>query len=57
MFGNSLAKEYCMLEEHYGFSHTKIRELIVQGIESSWLPASRITQPAHELVADSDWQG
>jgi aminodeoxyfutalosine deaminase len=56
MFGNSLAEEYRMLKAHHGFSHAEIRELILQGIESSWLPAARKERLAQEFVADPDGQ-
>ena len=57
MFGNSLGDEYRMLEMHHGFSHDEIRELILQGIESSWLTPARKAQLAQEFVADPNWQG
>lgn len=57
MFGNSLADEYRMLAMHHGFSHAEIRALILQAIESSWLPLARKEQLARQFVADPDWQG
>jgi aminodeoxyfutalosine deaminase len=55
--GNSLADEYRTLEVHHDFTHGQILGLILQGIESSWLPALRKEQLTLEFVADPDWQG
>ena len=55
MFGNSLADEYRLLAERLGFSRDDIRSLILQGIESSWLPPERKAKLAAEFVANQKW--
>jgi adenosine deaminase len=41
MFGNSLAEEYLALYQQLAFSPADIQCLILQGIETSWLPPQR----------------
>lgn len=41
MFGNSLAQEFRMLRQHFGFTQAGIRDLIRQSIAASWLPPAR----------------
>lgn len=41
MFNNSLSEEYQVLEMKLGFSREDIRKVILQGIETSWLPKDR----------------
>ena len=41
MFGNSLAAEYALLESELGFDRAGIRDLILEGARSSWLPEER----------------
>ena len=41
MFGNSLADEYRALETQLGFSRDEIRALILQAVDTSWLPPAR----------------
>jgi adenosine deaminase len=55
MFGNSLAGEYRVLVEHLGFTHDDIRALILQGVESSWLPPERKRQLTHTFTSDPAW--
>ena len=55
MFGNSLAAEYELLETRLGFSRDMIRDLIMQGIRASWLPAERRTDMMTAFAADSAW--
>jgi adenosine deaminase len=56
MFGNSLAEEYRQLAAQQDFTPAEICGLILQGIESSWLPDER----KHQLTADfsrhTDWR-
>jgi adenosine deaminase len=55
MFGNSLSKEYKMLEERLGFSKDEIRLLILQGIRVSWMSEERKLQLIEEFQKDSSW--
>lgn len=41
MFGNSLAGEYRLLVEQHGFTRAEIRQLVLDGIEMSWLEEGR----------------
>ena len=41
MFGNSLAEEYRLLEEHLGFTKADIRQLIMNAVDASWLSEER----------------
>jgi adenosine deaminase len=56
MFGNSLAEEFRVLSEHFGFSRQEIRTLIVQGIEAAWLPAERKQELVRAFAAESVWK-
>ena len=56
MFGNSLAEEFLLLEEKLGFSRDDIRTLILQGIQSSWLPEERKQWLMQEFRADPAWR-
>ena len=55
MFGNSLAEEYSLLETQFGFTREEIRQVILQGIESSWLPEHRKCELAKTFRDDPDW--
>jgi adenosine deaminase len=63
MFGNSLVDEYAALIELLGFTPAEIRELILNGLRGSWLPADRQQQllasflddPAMREVDDGRW--
>jgi adenosine deaminase len=55
MFGNSLAEEYRVLEEQLGFSRDDIRALILQAVDSSWLPLERKIALAGDLAANPNW--
>jgi len=56
MFGNSLAEEFRLLSDHFGFSRQEIRTLIVQGIEAAWLPAERQRELSAAFAAEPVWQ-
>jgi adenosine deaminase len=56
MFGNSLAEEYSLLVDKLGFSKKEICTLILQGIESSWLPDGEKRRLAGEFRADASWK-
>lgn len=55
MFGNSLAEEYRLLERQPGFSRAEVRQLILDGIEASWLPRERKQLMKAEFRADPAW--
>jgi adenosine deaminase len=56
MFGNSLAEEYRSLESELGFSRDEIRQLILQGIRSSWLPEDRKDRLIDDFQQDPHWR-
>jgi adenosine deaminase len=55
MFGNSLAGEYQALEIECGFSREEIRNIILQGIESSWLTESKKRELRWTFCSDPCW--
>lgn len=56
MFGNSLAEEYRLLEEKFGFSRQEIRTLILYGIHAAWLPEEKKQQLVASFTQDPAWQ-
>ncbi len=55
MFGNSLAQEYRLLEEQFGFSRQEVRGLILQAIRASWLPAEQKERLRVSFLSDPSW--
>ncbi len=55
MFGNSLAQEYCLLEERLGFSRPELRSLILNAISASWLSSERKTEMSAAFCAAPAW--
>jgi adenosine deaminase len=55
MFGNTLADEFRVLSECFDFTRQEIRQLIVQGIEASWLPVERQQQLIVDCTGDPAW--
>ena len=55
MFGNSLAQEYRLLEQELRFSRSQTRQLILNGIEASWLPADRKQHMKQSFQDDPMW--
>lgn len=55
MFQTTLADEYRLLESECGFSPEEIRELILAGIEASWLPVERKWALAKAVREDPAW--
>jgi adenosine deaminase len=55
MFGNSLAKEYELLVQESGFTRGEICQLILLGIESSWLSENRKKLLVRRFENDSSW--
>jgi adenosine deaminase len=56
MFGNSLAEEYRGLNSELGFSYEDIRKLILNGVQSSWLPENDKKILAASIVTDPAWK-
>ena len=56
MFGNSLAQEFRMLERWLGFTHSDIRKLILQGIETSWLAKREKAELIREFQESVIWK-
>jgi adenosine deaminase len=57
MFGNTLAEEYRLLEQESGFSRDQIRQLILNGIEASWMPPDRKAALKKSFARDPGWLG
>lgn len=55
MFGNSLAEEFRLLEGKLGFSRDETRNLILQGIQASWLLEGRKQQLVEAFRSDPAW--
>ena len=55
MFGNSLAEEYRLLENHFGFSREELRTLILQGIRAAWLSAEEKQELVEAFVHTPAW--
>ena len=55
LFGNSLSEEYHVMESKLGFSRDEIRKIIIQGIQSSWLPEDRKPNLTKMFRHDSNW--
>jgi adenosine deaminase len=57
MFGNTLAQEYSLLEQESGFSRSQTRQLILNGIEASWMPPDRKQVMKQSFENDPAWLG
>ena len=55
MFGNTLAQEYRLLEQELGFSRSQTRQLILNGIEASWMPPARKQLMQQNFQTDPAW--
>ena len=55
MFGNSLTGDYTSLMTELAFTPDEIRELILNGIESSWLGSERKSALRDEFTATEEW--
>jgi adenosine deaminase len=55
MFQTSLADEYRQLEETCGWTRSELRQLALNAVEASWLPADRKTSLAAEFEAWPGW--
>ena len=56
MFGNSLAGEYEALEVELGFTRQEIQDMILQGIQASWMPEEQKLELKKAFCEDPDWQ-
>jgi adenosine deaminase len=56
MFGNSLAEEYRLLAEGFGFSRAEIRTLILNGIHAAWLSSEKRDELIATFYADPAWE-
>ena len=56
MFGNSLAAEYRGLVAELGFDRAGIRRLVLNAVETSWLPPDRKLRMAADFAADPVWK-
>jgi adenosine deaminase len=55
MFGNSLAKEYALLESKLCFTRDEIRALILQGIKAAWLGDAQKRRLGESFRQDPTW--
>lgn len=55
MFNNSLAEEFRLLEQKLSFTREDIRQLILNGVEASWLSPSKKQTLLENLKADPNW--
>lgn len=56
MFGNTLSGEYRLLNERLGFSQDDVRQVILNGVKSTWLPEDRKAAMVAEFVTDTSWR-
>ena len=57
MFGLSLAGEFAALQSRLGLSDADVRILMLNAVESCWLPDDRRVALRERLVADPAWSG
>ncbi len=57
MFGLSLAGELAALQRRLGFTDNEIRRLVLNAIDSCWLPEDRLSALRSRVVADPAWVG
>ena len=55
MFGNSLAEELRLLNATLGFSREEIREIILAGVEASWLSEPEKREMRKTFTNDPAW--
>jgi adenosine deaminase len=55
MFGNSLAEEYELLVREKGFTQAEIKEVVLAGIETSWMPEKRKREMVAQFKQDPAW--
>jgi adenosine deaminase len=57
MFGLSMAGELAALQSSLGFTDDEIRQLLLNAVDSCWLPDARRTSLRAAFVADPAWAG
>lgn len=57
MFGLSMAGELAALQSTLAFTDDEIRQLLLNGVESCWLPAARRAALRAQFLADPAWAG
>jgi adenosine deaminase len=57
MFETTLSREYELLVEECNFTEEEICQLILLGIESSWLPEERKKLLATTFMKEPSWKG
>jgi adenosine deaminase len=55
MFGLSLAGELAALQRCHGFTDDEVRRLVLNAVDSCWLPADRLAALRSRVVADPAW--
>jgi len=55
MFGNTLTEEYMLLVEKKGFTRVEIKELVLGGLEMSWMQEVRKRQMLTAFCKDPAW--
>ena len=56
MFGNSLAEEYALLMQTFGFSPNEVQEIILDGLRASWLNDVEKQAYIDQFKQDSAWR-
>jgi adenosine deaminase len=56
MFGNSLAEEYRLLADRFGFTRAELRSLILNGIRAAWLSSEKREELEATFCADPAWE-
>ena len=57
MFGLSMAGELAALQSTLGFTDDEIRQVLLNAVDSCWLPDARRAALRATLVADPAWAG
>ena len=57
MFGNTLSSEYRLIHERLGFSQDEVRQVILNGVNATWLPEDRKAAMVTEFTSDEAWAG
>jgi adenosine deaminase len=56
LFGNSLASEYNALVQELGFTRGEIKQLILAGVRSAWLPDDAKVKLIQEITGSPQWR-
>ncbi len=55
MFHNTLADEYLMLHQTFGFTPTEIQGLVLNALDASWRPEAKTTDLRDRFITDPAW--